>query len=433
MTSDVLIIGAGAAGLALWRGLHAAGLKATVLEARDRIGGRVWTMRDEKGHLPIELGAEFVHGRPQSTCSILDQAGIDPVRCVERRLVAQNGSVREVTNFWEIIERVNQQIDPKEEISYASFLDRAKATEDEKRIAKSYVEGFNAARADLISAPSILVADEAAAQIDGAKQFRIPSGYDRLIDAMADRLPRTDLHLSVEVKEIKWASGRVEISANTESGARHFRANCAAVTVPIGILRARAGERGAIRFEPPLPAKTEALRHLEMGNVIKVTIIFREKLWAKFGAFAFMENPGAAIPVWWTHEPLSTPALTGWAGGPPGEKLAPLSEDELRRHAIISLAEALALPEQQIANSIERFAAHDWSCDPYSRGAYSYPGIGGLEAARVLAEPVSDTLFFAGEGTDWQGANGTVAAAIESGGRVLREILESRFRPTPDP
>src|SRR5258708_40282158 len=144
-TIDVLIIGAGAAGLAAWRELHSTGFNATVLEARNRIGGRILT--DHSTSSPIELGAEFVHGKPKAIWPILEKARLKMLESSDTRMVFDKGGLRACAKYWKIIQTVNGQIKPTQEIPYERFLEAVEASAFEKLITKSYVEAFNAARA----------------------------------------------------------------------------------------------------------------------------------------------------------------------------------------------------------------------------------------------------------------------------------------------
>jgi len=422
-TNDVVIIGAGAAGLAAWRELHSAGLDPVVLEARDRIGGRILT--DHSTHSLVELGAEFVHGRPPATWSILEKARLGVVESSGTRMVSSKEGLRPCPQYWEIIQRVDAQINPTREISYDQFLAEAQASPFEKLVARSYVEGFNAAHAELISAPANAIADRAAAQIEGQRQFRLPGGYGSLIDWLATGLPRESLHLQTEVREIRWRRGRIEIAADRSNGNRDFFAVRLLVTVPLGVLQASPGKRGAIQFIPPLSQKEAALGHLEVGHVIKLMISFKERFWTNHGQLGFVISFGADIPTWWTQEPLTSNILTGWAGGPAAEKLINLSQEELLDRAIESLSQIFGKPGHWLRERVDRIHNHDWSSDPFSRGAYSYPKVGGLKAAQILAEAVDDTIFFAGEATDFQGANGTVHAALDSGKSAAQKIIKA--------
>jgi monoamine oxidase len=420
-TTDVLIIGAGAAGLAAWRELHSAGLNLTVLEARDRIGGRILT--DHSTPMPVELGAEFIHGKPKAIWSILERARLNVVESSGTRLVFDQGKLRPGPDYWKIIDKVNEQIDPAHDVSYEQFLVAADALPFEKRIAKSYVEGFNAARAKLIGVSAVAIADRAAAEIEGQRQFRLVAGYGSLISWLVRGLPFESLHLQTEAREIRWQQGHVEVVADTTAGEVTFSAARLIITMPLGVLRAPPDTRGAIRFVPRLLQKETALQDLEVGHVVKVMICFREQFWKIHGRFAFVISSDADLPTWWTQEPLTSNILTGWAGGPPAEKLINLPREELLDRAIESSGRIFGKPGHWLRERVDRIHYHDWTNDPFSRGAYSYPKVGGLKAAQILAEPVNDTIFFAGEATDFKGANGTVHAALDSGISAAQKII----------
>jgi monoamine oxidase len=422
-TSDVLIIGAGAAGLAAWRELYSAGLRPVVLEARDRFGGRILT--DYSAQVPLELGAEFVHGKAPAIWSILKKANLEALEIPEARVVLGRSGLRSCPEYWKIIQRVNGQIEPANDIPYEQFLAAADASRFEKRLAKSYVEGFNAARAELISTSAIAKADQAATEIEGQKQFRLRAGYKSLLDWLAEGLPRQSLHLHTEVHEIHWEKGRVRVVANTRAGERVFAAARIIVTVPLGVLQAPSDVRGAIRFIPPLSQKEAAVRYLEMGHVAKLLIGFKKRFWEAAGSFAFALSLDADMPTWWTQEPLTSNVLTGWSGGSFAEKLIYLSQADLVDRALGSLSRIFGHPKSLLREYIDTIHYHNWSNDPFSMGAYSYPKVGGLAAARILAEPVNETIFFAGEATDFQGADGTVHGAINSGQSVAQSIAGS--------
>jgi len=420
-TIDVLIIGAGAAGLAAWRELHSAGLNPLVLEGRDRIGGRIFTDRGMPS--PVELGAEFVHGKPKAIWSIVEKARLEVVEIPATRMLFSLGDLRPFPAYWEIVKKVNRQIDPAREISYQQFLSMADALPFEKRIAKSYVEGFNAARAELIGVPGIALADRAAAEIEGERQFRLVAGYGSLISGLVAGLPSESLHLQTKAREIRWQQGQVEVAADTLNGEIIFSAARLLITVPLGVLQTLPETPGAIQFIPPLREKEAALRHLEVGQVVKLIICFRERFWQIHGRFAFAISVDQEIPTWWTQEPVTSNVLTGWAGGLAAEKLINLSRADLLERAIESLSHIFAKPKDWLWERVDEVHYHDWNNDPFSRGAYSYPKPGGLKAAQILAEPVNDTIFFAGEATDFRGANGTVHAALDSGTSIARKIV----------
>jgi monoamine oxidase len=421
---DVLIIGAGAAGLMAWRELHSAGLQVVLLEARNRIGGRILT--DYSASSPIELGAEFVHGKSRTLWPILEKARLEVMQSSDVRMFFGQRGLCPCAEYWKIIQAVNGQIEPARDISYEHFLEEVETSALAKRITKSYVEGFNAARAELIGTRAIAMADRASADIEGEKQFRIKAGYASLVGWLASGLPFESLQLQTTVREIRWEQKRVEVAADTPDGKRIFAAPRLIVTVPLGVLKASSGAPGAIQFNPALAQKEVALEHLEIGHAIKLMICFKERFWESDPRVAFVISVDEFIPVWWTQEPLTSNVLTGWAGGGAGEKLINLSRQELLSRAIESLSRIFAKSGGWLHDRVDKIYYHDWSNDPFCRGAYSYPKVGGLQAAQILSEPVCGTIFFAGEATDSQGAFGTVHAALASGiaaAKLTRESL----------
>src|SRR6266853_706372 len=140
-------------------------------------------------------------------------------------------------------------------------------------------------------------------------------------------------------------------------------------------------------------------------------------------SFLFTEDP--QFPTWWTTNPLPYPILTGWAAGNHAVALGGQSNDAIVRSAVQALARILGVDDREIHRQMIGAYAHDWQSDPFSRGAYSYTVVGGIDAARALATPVAETLYFAGEATNSDGYNGTVHGAIATGYRAAQEMLQA--------
>ena len=444
-TMQVLIIGAGAAGLAAAQSLCAAGVRVCVLEARDRIGGRLYTIRDPSFPIPVELGAEFIHGRPPEILEIARAAGLTIAEVTGRHRPLQDGKPAGNDDRFAQVDEIFQRLaDPAlPDQTFAEFLSWIDAEEEAKMAARGYVEGFNAACADRISTHSLAYEGQAQEAIDGDRAFRIVEGYDRVPQWVWGQCAAhsATLHLNTIVTGIHWQRGWVEVEAQSApdeslSGPARsaFTADRAIITVPLGVLAAPESSPGAIRFVPEVPDLKRALERLEMGQAVRVTMKFSAETGRRYPILAepgFIHSDDEGFPTWWTALPAPASreapplVLTAWAGGAKAERLATLPDVALAGRAIHSLARILGAQRAAPARQVEGWRLHNWCLDPFARGAYSYAGVGGLEARRRLAVPVENTLYFAGEATDTEGHAATVHGALASGRRAARQILES--------
>lgn len=422
--NEILIVGAGMAGLTAARTLAEAGLKVTVLEARERIGGRILTQR--AGDDAIELGAEFVHGRPSELWALIAEAGAETYERDGENACYRNGILQpcdaEGTAF-DVLEGLNDP--PEPDISFARYLASVKASEAKKASAINFVEGFNAADADQISAASLGAQQKAEESIEGDLAFSLPGGYDALTEYLAGRISELGgrICLNAAVREIHWSPSAVHITANEKS----FAAPRAVITVPLGVL-----QTGALAITPQPETILAAAAQMRMGHALRFTLRFREAFWKKMPTssiesiedLSFLFSFGEVPPVWWTTHPHPSALLTGWIGGPRSEALAHLTTDEIIERACSVLAKVFSVEVAWLRQLLLDCHIHNWSSDPFSLGAYSYVAVGGLDAPAKLAEPVADTLFFAGEHTDTTAQWGTVHAAIRSGLRAADQILD---------
>ena len=397
MRNDVIVIGAGAAGLAAAESLSAAGLKTLILEARGRVGGRIYTVHE--GGFSIELGAEFVHGKPPE---ILDLAGVGalPLKkpggrnwfATEDGRIVPEGESGNEDEIWQKLEQFSG-----EDISFTEFLKKyfaAPEFERARRSAARYVEGFHAANPAEVSVRSLRKTE----RVTGSDDFRFEGGYENLARLLCQRALEngTELRTGEKVGTVQWREKQVEVGLADRS--KSYLARCAVFTLPLGVWQA-----GQVSFEPGLPAEKEAaLQKMKMGAVVRVSFRFWRNWWAdllrpnsddKLG-FLFSNDPD--IPVWWTGEPVEANILTGWAGGTQAEKIAGQGTDRLIVAAAESLARIFKVERSFIENETENVFTHDWQTDELACGSYSYILTGGIGAPEILARPVDNTLFFAG-------------------------------------
>lgn len=419
--ADVIVIGGGIAGLEATRHLTQAGLHVILLEARDRLGGRIWTQH--AGDYPVELGAEFIHGRPPEIFSTVSEARLR-VSVVDGRMVAKTqGRWQASLSLMEEVDKLFESMPADEpDQSFAQYISHAGQSEEAKLHALNFVQGFHAADPARVSVHWLVRTTKAEEQIDGERSFRLVDGYESLVRAVEARIneTRAEIHVGNPVTNIRWQTSTVAVS--TASG--EHRAPRAIITVPLTILKS-----GTIRFDPAITEKkSEALRLLEMGPVVRVSLSFRDPFWEKdreLRGFSFMFTDDLSFPTWWSRSPLPFPVLTGWAGGSRAASLASCAEGRLVEEALISLGRILGTRREELQSRMQSAHVHNWNADPYSRGAYSYAAVGGADAFRELAEPIAGTLFFAGEATNFHGHNGTVHGAMASGRRAAQEILTS--------
>ncbi len=339
---DVIIIGAGVAGLAAARKLKRRGRDAVVLEARSRIGGRIHTVRQRGWPVPVEAGAEFVHGRPPALMPLAREArdlrGGHYVEGPERR-----------DELWKsVMEKVGELPARRErtlEEAMRSSSWRARTTEEERQLAAEFLSGFNAARLELASVQAIAQQTAASEEIDGERIARLPGGYDCVPERLAKGLR---IERNARVEAVRWRRGAVRVVA----GGRAWEAPFAIVTLPLGVLKARD-----VRFDPPLPRwKLAAIDALRMGPVVKIALLFAKRRWP--ADLAFLHARGEQVPTFWRPLPSRAPALIGWAAGDDAEALR--GRDAVAA-ASRSLSEALGRRVRPL-----RALVFDWQEDPLS-------------------------------------------------------------------
>jgi monoamine oxidase len=437
---DVAIVGGGVAGLAAMRVLEERGIRTCVLEARSRIGGRIHTVRDPRVAHPLELGAEFVHGTAPELRAIARDARLLLYAVQGERWRARGGRLTCLEDFWKRLHTVMRHLDAEEaDRSFAEFLNDApggRHAAGARALARAFVEGFHAADPRRISVRALADGGSPSEDARERRQMRVADGYDRVPEWLANGF-RDRIMTEAVVERIEWAADGVALSVRRGNvpSVTTIAARAAVVTVPLGVLLAPADEPGAIAFSPHLPILDEVRNRLTMGAVVRVVVLFRERWWANhlravprgasLESMVFLHGDSRDVPVWWSLYPMQAPVLIGWAGGPAGLRLAGRSSTEIQERALAALAANLGVTRRRVTAQVEACWTHDWQHDPFSRGAYSYPLVGGADAARRLAKSIKGALWFAGEAADLEGRNGTVHGAIGSGRRAALAVTRA--------
>ena len=238
---DVIVVGAGAAGLQAAHQLAKSGYRVVVLEARDRVGGRIFTVTPKGWPTAVELGAEFIHGGNPAFENLLRQAASPKTFGTGAAL---EGSTRHPPRDSRCLgtdRRRDEEIGPRYSGSFGEWLKQFghSVNPEDRKLAETFVLGFQGAPLDQMSAQTLFVAAS-----EDEEQSRIVGGYGALVEALTRRLSREKvmLHLSALVQQIEWKRGRVVVRA----AKREWQGRAVLVTVPLGVLRAPSGAEGAI-------------------------------------------------------------------------------------------------------------------------------------------------------------------------------------------
>ena len=363
LTTDVVIIGAGAAGLAAARSLHERNIDFLIFEARDRVGGRAYTVRSQDGTFPIELGGEFIHGAARSTRELMREIGEVALPTDADALTLRHGQLEPTSDRWEPAERIFRRVDLEgRDQSVADFLaslPRGTLSADDDASVRLLVEGFDAA---LLEDASI---------IGIAKEWRsgVNDTSHRPRRIRTDHAPscadcRETALLAHDGYASGWSPQRVHLDAACDGDAVRIEARRAIITLPIGVL-----QRHTAFFSPALPAgKRAAIDAIAMGPVIKVALEFRTPFWreienGRFSNAGFFMAPAAQLRTIWTRAPDPAPVLMGWAGGGAAQRLHDRSIDPIQ--AAIETTATL-FPSVDIQAELCNAYFHDWQADPFA-------------------------------------------------------------------
>ncbi len=419
--ADVLIIGAGISGLAAARALVSKGLRVKIIEARDRIGGRIHSVDG------FDYGAHWIHGTEGNPLTNLAHQQ-------RARLYFVGGDSAYAGGWGRMHFPAAQTVDKDASLFVADALmdaidgARGKAVTDASiaEISNRIIGTLGLSEPDAAYARwhlNLVARDDSAADPEQLSAFYwdegqevygygdsiFLDGFSTLTNGLADGL---DIELGCAVSEVRYDSDGVDLIC----GNRRYRGGHAIVTLPLGVLKA-----GHVRFDPPLPAeKTDAINRLGYGALAKACLSFEAPFWPP-GCYSFglaggaSDQPTTAI----THHAISgVSAITLLYGGSSARQFEAMSEADARTAALAVLRSEFGahVPEPI------RFARTNWTGDPYALGCYSFIATGSHPRdCEILARPVSARLSFAGEATNstqWAFAHGAYVSGLREAARI---------------
>ncbi len=418
MKTDVLIIGAGAAGLMAMQELLQAGRSVCLLEAAALPGGRIATLHEAGFDGPVEQGAEFVHGKLPLTLSLLNKAGIHYTPVEGSMISVQQGQWKKNEPHdphWKMM--MHQLAQLKTDMSISDFLDTWFAAEKYSRLraaVQRFSEGFDLA--DTRKASALAALQEWGHEEE--TQYRLPGGYGQLVAYLLEKcqVPGGTIAYNSQAAEIEY----------THDGVRVITTNRQEYTAATLIITASAGmlQSGQIIFNPALDTRyAGAIAQLGFGQVIKILLQFNHPFWNAHEAGIGFLLSDEAIPTWWTQLPEETNLLTGWLGGPAAVNAAG-NESALLQSALKSLAGIFHTTAEKLQDQLQHYKICNWQQHRFAKGGYSYVTVESAAAKKILAHPVNGVIYFAGEAMHRGQSQGTVEAALQSGQHIAKIVQQ---------
>ncbi|HEY9341353.1 MAG TPA: NAD(P)/FAD-dependent oxidoreductase [Hanamia sp.] len=421
---DVIIIGGGATGLMAAK-ILSANHKVLVLEAKDRLGGRIYPVNSFS--FPAEGGAEFIHGNLKTTFGLLKEAHLNKEKIKGTFCKVEKGkwyADNHLVPGWELL--IQRMKDCKKDVSIHDFLDisfKEKKFDALKKYFTKYIEGYDAANPVNTSVFAIRKEMEAG----DAPQYRPEPGYYSLADYLKEACVKNGASIRINEPVIKLSRNKnIEIFTSQK---KYFckKVICA---VPLGVLQSTQKQKSFIDFPDFLKGHLNAAKKIGNGPVIKFLLEFDKAFWfdKNFLKDKNIQAPSylftdTAIPTWWTQYPSQEPLLTGWIAGPSSYKMRNYSTKKFKQIVLESLSLVFTLPVDDLQKRLKNFRVVNWINQAYILGGYSYPTLQTTKARKILQKPFDNAFYFAGEYVP-KNSSSTVDAALLSGKLVAEQIVK---------
>ncbi len=423
---EIIVVGAGACGLMAARELSKKGKRVLIIESRNRIGGRIWSLPKSKFNFIAEAGAEFVHGEAKITQSLIKEAHLNYKeipdwaefwRYKDGRL---NKASMEPANDSQTVNDINIKLQNlKKDISISQFLKKHLKNEKFKTLRERIIEmvrGYDAADPDKISTKSVY--NEWLGGQNNS-QGRIREGYGALINFLQSECRKNGVKiiLNRHVNTFKIENKKVKIFTNDIG---NYSGDIAMATQPVPVLK-------KFLLDSSFLKEAAFLSDIGFGGIIKILLGFKSRWWISVNkklrnlSFLFSDK---TIPTWWTQYPGRIPVLTGWFPVLGHEEFIQKDNKKILDLSLSILKKIFKTEDGFLKKQLISWKIINWPADIYAGGAYSYVTVKTEKTKKKLIEPIKGKLFLAGEALYNGDEIGTVEAALGSAKEVSKRILK---------
>lgn len=424
-TKKIIIIGAGAAGLEAAHQLSLANIEFELLEANNYVGGRIKAL-ENWSDMPIELGAEFIHGTNSIHYQYALQAG-----CIMK---PQGPDCLELLNGKEIIKGSEEEIakvqanqllanplktmylnDDGSEMNLKQLIEKEQFCPNMKAVALTYSLSYCGTDFENVGAHSSIHADSSYFKIYGDETIHcLNMTNEQILKATYGQQLWDKAKLNIVVSKIDYSGSGVVV---TDTHGNTYEGSGVIITVPITIL-----QDGDIKFVPELPYdKQRAINAVKMDAMIKIFIRFKEKFWPD--NFMFHQFNGLIGTIWNSGlfgKSQENNVLTFHCGGSHAKFLSELSEEDLREEILKTLETFYGETPRKL---FDKMIVKDWTKEKFIRGGYSAPTVNEGDCRKTFTKPVHSKIMFAGEAYQELGRTSTIAPALESGRKAAQFFI----------